>query len=172
MDTSFSFTINGQLRTVATHPERSLLDVLREDFGLTGAKYGCGEGQCRACTVLVDGDSVPACLTPVSDADKKSVLTIEGLAQGEKLHPMQEAFLVEGGFQCGYCTAGMILGAVALLKQKPHPTEAEICSGGMQRHICRCCNYPEDHQSDSEGGRNTSKIDHVRSAPNYACTGN
>src|SRR5437899_3744574 len=140
MEKTLTLTVNGKLRTIASDPERPLLDVLREDLQLTGAKYGCGEGQCRACTVLLNGKSVAACLTPISDADKKSVITIEGLAKGDKLHPVQEAFLAEGAFQCGYCTAGMILGAVALLKEKPNPTEAEIRSG-MQRHLCRCCSY-------------------------------
>ncbi len=142
MDKAFTFTVNGLPQKVTSSPERSLLEVLREDLGLTGTKYGCGEGQCRACTVLLDGESVPSCLTPISDADQRTVLTIEGLATGDKLHPVQEAFLLEGGFQCGFCTSGMILGAVALLKKQPHPTEAEIRSG-MQRHLCRCCNYPK-----------------------------
>src|SRR5712692_9326975 len=135
MDTSFRFTVNGQPRTVSTDPQRPLLDVLREDLQLTGAKYGCGEGQCRACTVLLNGKSVPACLTPVSDADKKSVITIEGLSKGDKLHPVQEAFLAEGAFQCGYCTAGMIMGVVGLLQEKPDATDADIRSR-MQRHLC------------------------------------
>jgi len=142
MDTTFSFTVNGQPRTVTTIPQRSLLEVLREDLHLTGTKYGCGEGQCRACTVLMNGESVAACMTQVSDADKQTIVTIEGLAQGDRLHPVQAAFLAEGAFQCGYCTPGMILGAVALLNQKPHPSEAEIRSG-MQKHLCRCCTYPK-----------------------------
>src|SRR5437762_11559249 len=104
------FTVNGQERTVTTDPARTLLDVLREEFQLTGAKYGCGEGQCRACSVLLDGKSVASCVTAVGDADKKSIMTIEGLAKGNQLHPVQEAFLAEGAFQCGYCTPGMILG--------------------------------------------------------------
>src|SRR5262245_54794661 len=137
---TITLTLNGRSRTVNSDPERSLLDVLREDLQLTGAKYGCGEGQCRACTVLLNGKAVPACLTSIGDADKQTVLTIEGLAKGDKLHPVQEAFLSEGAFQCGYCTAGMIMGAVALLKEKPNPTESEIRSK-MQRHICRCCSY-------------------------------
>jgi len=138
---SFSFTINGQPRTVTTDPQRPLLDVLREDLQLTGTKYGCGEGQCRACTVLINGKSAPACLTTISEADKQTILTIEGLANGDKLHPVQEAFLTEGAFQCGYCTAGMILGAVGLLNEKPNATDAEILSR-MQKHLCRCCSYP------------------------------
>src|SRR5438874_4227252 len=114
MDTSFRFTVNGQPRAVATDPLRPLLDVLREDLQLTGTKYGCGEGQCRACTVLMNGKSVASCLIPVSEADGKTVLTIEGVAEGDKLHPVQEAFLAEGAFQCGYCTSGMILGLIGL----------------------------------------------------------
>jgi len=141
MDKTFAFTVNGQLRTVTTDPQRPLLEVLREDLLLTGTKYGCGEGQCRACTVLLNGESVASCLLPVSDADKQKIVTIEGLAQDGKLHPVQEAFLAEGAFQCGYCTAAMILGAVALLNAKPNPTESDLVAG-MQKHICRCCSYP------------------------------
>ena len=141
MDTTFRFTVNGQAKSVTTDPNRPLLDVLREDLQLTGAKYGCGEGQCRACTILLNGKSVPACLTPISDADKQSILTIEGLSNGEKLHPVQEAFLSESAFQCGYCTAGMIMGVVGVLKEKPSATESEIMTR-LQKHLCRCCTYP------------------------------
>src|SRR5215510_344811 len=140
MNRTIAFTVNGEARTVTTDPERSLLDVLREDLQLTGAKYGCGEGQCRACTVLVNGKSVASCLTPVGDADKKTLVTIEGLSNGDKLHPVQQAFLEEGAFQCGYCTSGMILGVVAALKEKPDVSEGEVMSR-MQKHICRCCSY-------------------------------
>jgi len=142
MEKTITFTVNGQPRTVTTDPERSLLDVLREDLQLTGAKYGCGEGQCRACTVLVGGKSVVSCVTAVADADKQTILTIEGLAKGETLHPIQEAFLAEGAFQCGYCTSGMILGLAGLLNEKPHPSEADLLSR-MNRHLCRCCSYPK-----------------------------
>ena len=141
MDTTISFTVNGQPRTVETDSQRSLLEVLREDLQLTGTKYGCGEGQCRACTVLVEGRSVTSCLTKVADVAGKSVVTIEGLAKEGKLHPVQEVFLTEGAFQCGYCTPGMILGMVGLLTEKPKPTEADVKSR-LQRHLCRCCNYP------------------------------
>jgi aerobic-type carbon monoxide dehydrogenase small subunit (CoxS/CutS family) len=140
MNSTISFTINGKSRTVNTDADRPLLDVLREDFQLTGAKYGCGEGQCRACTVLLNGKSVASCLTPVGDADKKTILTIEGLSNGDKLHPVQQAFLDEGAFQCGYCTPGMILGLVTALGEKSDVTEAEVMSR-MQKHICRCCSY-------------------------------
>jgi aerobic-type carbon monoxide dehydrogenase small subunit (CoxS/CutS family) len=142
MDATITFTVNGKSRTVTTDPQRSLLDVLREELQLTGTKFGCGEGQCRACTVLLNGKSIPSCTTAVADADKQSILTIEGLAQGDKLHPVQQAFMDEGAFQCGYCTAGMIMGTVALLKEIPKPTDADIVSK-MNRHLCRCCSYPK-----------------------------
>jgi len=142
MDSTFAFTVNGQPRTVTTDPQRPLLDVLREELQLTGSKYGCGEGLCRACTVLVNGKSVASCVTPVREADKKEILTIEGLATGGQLHPVQEAFLEEGASQCGYCTAGMIMEVVGLLREDPHPTEDDLM-GQMQKHICRCCNYPK-----------------------------
>ena len=138
---TITFSVNGRTQTVNSDPERSLLDVLREDLQLTGTKYGCGEGQCRACTVLLNGKAIPACLTAISDADKQKVTTIEGLAKGDKLHPVQEAFLSEGAFQCGYCTAGMIMGVVGLLNEKPNPSDADITSR-MQKHLCRCCSYP------------------------------
>jgi aerobic-type carbon monoxide dehydrogenase small subunit (CoxS/CutS family) len=142
MEKTFTFTVNGQSRTVTADPDRSLLEVLREDLQLTGTKYGCGEGQCRACTVLIGGRATRSCLTSVSEVDQKSIVTIEGLASGEKLHAVQQAFLDEGGYQCGYCTPGMILGAVELLAARPQPTEAEILDH-MEGHLCRCCGYPK-----------------------------
>ncbi|HTL58091.1 MAG TPA: (2Fe-2S)-binding protein [Candidatus Limnocylindrales bacterium] len=141
MDATFTFSVNGKSHTLTTHPQRPLLDILREELELTGTKYGCGEGQCRACTVLLDGEPVASCVTPISDVDKHSVVTIEGLAKGDTLHPVQEAFLAEGAFQCGYCTAGMIMGIVGLLKTNAHPTDADI-KRGLQKHICRCGTYP------------------------------
>lgn len=141
MDRTITFTLNGQSRTVTTDPERPLLEVLREELQLTGTKYGCGEGECRACTVLVGGRAVTSCLTPVSQVHQQTVLTIEGLATGEKLHPVQVAFLAENAFQCGYCTPGMIMGVVALLNEIPRPTDSDIQSC-LQRHLCRCCGYP------------------------------
>src|ERR1051325_6978884 len=140
MDATFTFTVNGKPHTVTTDPQRPLLDILREDLQLTGTKYGCGEGQCRACTVLVNGKPVSSCVTPISQAENQDVLTIEGLAKGDRLHPVQQAFLAEGASQCGYCTAGMILGVVSLLNDNPKATASDLRSG-MQRHICRCCNY-------------------------------
>src|SRR3954453_19405116 len=121
METTLTFNVNGQKRTVKTHPDRPLLDVLREDLQLTGAKYGCGEGQCGACSVLVDGKRAFSCRTSASSVNGKSVTTVEGLAAGETLHPVQEAFLAESAFQCGYCTPGMVIAAVALLKQNAKP---------------------------------------------------
>jgi aerobic-type carbon monoxide dehydrogenase small subunit (CoxS/CutS family) len=142
METKIAITVNGQPHTITTDPERSLLDVLREDLHLTGTKYGCGEGQCRACTVLADGKSVASCTTSISEVDKQSILTIEDLAKGDQLHPIQEAFLAEGAFQCGYCTAGMIMQAVELLNQDPKLSMTDVAAR-MQRHICRCGTYPK-----------------------------
>jgi aerobic-type carbon monoxide dehydrogenase small subunit (CoxS/CutS family) len=142
METKITITVNGQPHTITTDPERSLLDVLREDLHLTGTKYGCGEGQCRACTVLADGKSVASCTTSISEVDQHSILTIEGLAKGDQLHPIQEAFLAEGAFQCGYCTAGMIMQAVELLNQDPKLSMTDV-TARMQRHICRCGTYPK-----------------------------
>jgi carbon-monoxide dehydrogenase small subunit len=142
MDVTLNFTVNGQKRAVTSDPDRPLLDVLREDLQLTGTKYGCGERQCGACSVLMDQKRVFSCRTPVSKADGTTVVTIEGLASGDALHPVQEAFLHEGAFQCGYCTSGMIIATVALLAEKPAPTDADIVAG-MNRNVCRCCSYPK-----------------------------
>jgi len=141
MDAPLNFTINGQKRTVTIDPDRPLLDVLREELQLTGAKYGCGEGKCGACSVLVDGKRVFSCSTAASEASGKNVTTIEGLAAGDELHPVQQAFFEERAFQCGYCTAGMIMATVALLNETPSPSEEQI-RAGMNRNLCRCCTYP------------------------------
>ena len=117
------------------------MDVIREDLNLTGAKYGCGEGQCRACTVLMDGRPITACDTPVSKADGARIVTIEGLAKDDALHPVQEAFIAEGAMQCGFCVTGMVLTAVALLDQNPSPTDAQI-GEWMNGNLCRCGGYP------------------------------
>jgi len=138
---SIRFTVNGKQRAVDTDPARPLLEVLREDLGLTGTKYGCGEGQCRACTVLLDGRPVTSCVTPVRAAAYWRIVTIEGLAAGDALHRVQEAFITEGAIQCGYCTPGMILTAVVLLERNPRPTEAQIIEA-MNGNLCRCCGYP------------------------------
>lgn len=141
MDTTITFTLNGQLRTIRTDPERPLLEVLREDLELTGTKYGCGEAECGACTVLVDGVAARSCVRAVKSVGGKELATIEGLAPNGKLHPVQAAFLAENAFQCGYCTPGMILGLVSLLRRKPIPSDDEILSR-MDGHLCRCCGYP------------------------------
>ena len=141
MEKTITFTVNGQPKTVTTDPARPLLEVLREDLGLTGTKCGCGEGRCGTCTVLIEGKTSLSCITPVADVDKQTILTVEGLATGERLHPVQEAFLSDCALQCGYCTPGMIMGVVGLLSEKPSPTDAQILSQ-MGGHLCRCCGYP------------------------------
>ena len=140
MSVTVRFSVNGTEASVTTDPQRRLLDVLREDLGLTGTKYGCGEGQCGACLVHLDGEPTRSCLLPVTAADGKSVTTIEGLARGDTLHAVQEAFIQEGAMQCGYCTSGMILAALALLRETPEPTDEEIVAG-MDGHLCRCNGY-------------------------------
>jgi len=134
------FELNGRTVTLETDRRRTLLDLLREDLDLTGTKYGCGEGQCGACTVLIEGRPERACLTPVSQLGGKRVATIEGLAEGERLHPVQRAFIEEGAMQCGYCVPGMIMATAALLEAKPSPTREEI-NEALSGHLCRCCNY-------------------------------
>jgi aerobic-type carbon monoxide dehydrogenase small subunit (CoxS/CutS family) len=133
--------VNGVRRRIDADPGRMLLSVLREDLDLTGTKYGCGEGQCAACTVLVEGQAVKSCITRMGSVAGKRIVTIEGLAAGGKLHPVQEAFLEADAMQCGWCTPGMILGAVALLQRSPDPSESEIAAA-MNGHICRCGTYP------------------------------
>jgi aerobic-type carbon monoxide dehydrogenase small subunit (CoxS/CutS family) len=133
--------VNGAARRLNANSERSLLSVLRDDLELTGAKYGCGEGQCGACTVLLDGEAVRSCITPISKAAGKRITTIEGLESDGRLHPLQEAFLETGAMQCGYCTSGMIMSGVSLLAKSAQPTESEIVHG-MQGNICRCGTYP------------------------------
>ncbi|MCW5966548.1 MAG: (2Fe-2S)-binding protein [Bryobacterales bacterium] len=137
---TYKFTLNGQPRTIEADLNRPLLDVLREDLHLTGAKFGCGEGQCRACTVLVDGKPTLSCLTPARRAEGKTVLTIEGLAKQETLHPVQQAFLDENAMQCGYCIPGLILQTVALLETNPTPNREQTVAA-LDGNICRCCGY-------------------------------
>src|SRR3954452_2733674 len=132
--------VNGVARRVQTDPERPLLWVLRNDLDLTGAKYGCGEGQCGACTVLIDGVAHRSCLTPVGTVTGKEITTIEGLADGERLHPVQQSFIECDAMQCGYCTPGMILQSVALLRKDASPSESEI-KGQLEGNICRCGTY-------------------------------
>jgi len=146
MNATVTLIVNGTKRPVTTDPRRSLLEVLREELHVTGPKYGCGEGQCGACTVLMDGKRVLSCVTPVVAADGKAITTIEGLAKGDRLHPVQEAFLEAGAMQCGYCTSGMILTAVALLERNSKPSDEEIVSA-MNGNICRCMAYTRIHKA-------------------------
>jgi isoquinoline 1-oxidoreductase alpha subunit len=134
-------SINGQSYSVDAEPQTSLLTVLREHLDLTGSKYGCGEGQCGACTVLINGKAQRSCVTQVGAVSQKQITTIEGLATDDHLHPVQEAFLEMGAMQCAYCTSGMIMSAVALLRRNPNPNEGEIVDF-MDGNICRCGTYP------------------------------
>ncbi|MBS1857365.1 MAG: (2Fe-2S)-binding protein [Acidobacteria bacterium] len=136
MERAVSFRLNGKAVRVTTDDERMLLWVLRSDLGLTGTKFGCGEGLCGACTVVVGGAAVRSCSTPLKDVAGKTVLTIEGLG-GARLHAIQQAFLDHNAFQCGYCTPGMILTAYALLEKTPHPTREQIIAA-MDDNLCRC----------------------------------
>ena len=134
---SITFTLNGVVQTLTTDGNRRLLWVIRDDLGLTGTKYGCGIAACGACTVLVDGQAVRACITSLQSVEGKRVTTIEGLASGDRLQPIQQAFMDHAGYQCGYCTSGMIVGAQALLNANPNPTRAQIVEG-LEGHLCRC----------------------------------
>ncbi len=134
--------VNEKDHTVEISENPNLLEVLREQLGLTGTKYGCGEGACGACKVLVNGTPTPACITPAVSVQGKQIGTIEGLESNGQLHPVQQAFLEEDVFQCAYCASGMIITAVALLENKPDPSENEI-KEGMNGNICRCCTYPD-----------------------------
>ena len=140
MNVTAQFTVNGQARRVTTNARRTLLEVLREDLALTGTKYGCGEGQCRACTVLLDGRAVQSCQTTMDEVEGRKIETIEGLAKGHDLHPVQAAFVAEGAMQCGYCVPGMIMATVGLLRRNPSPTTAQMIEG-LNGNLCRCCGY-------------------------------
>jgi aerobic-type carbon monoxide dehydrogenase small subunit (CoxS/CutS family) len=137
MKETVSFTLNGKAVSLDTDAARTLLWVLRTDLEMTGTKYGCGIGQCGACTVVVDGHAVRSCLTDLGSVRGKQVTTIEGLAHDGQLHPVQQAFLEHGGYQCGYCTPGMIMNAVGLLHEHAKPTHAQIVEG-MEGNLCRC----------------------------------
>ena len=134
---SFQLQVNGSERSVQAEENTPLLHILRSDFDLKGTRFGCGAGQCGACHVLLDGASVPACDTPVWAAQGKTVLTVEGLARGTLLHPLQQAFIDEQAAQCGYCLSGILISAAALLQQQPHPTEIQVRQA-LDQHLCRC----------------------------------
>jgi len=132
--------VNGTEYDIAVRPHATLLEVLREDLGLIGTKEGCGEGECGACTVIIEGKAANSCIVLALEADGKEVTTIEGLADGGKLHPIQEAFVEIGGLQCGFCTPGMMMTATALLSKNPNPTEAEV-RDAIRGNLCRCTGY-------------------------------
>jgi aerobic-type carbon monoxide dehydrogenase small subunit (CoxS/CutS family) len=134
-----ALTVNGEARD-ASKSQRNLLSYLRFDLGLTGSKYGCGEGLCGACTVLVDGQPLRACMTTVGAVAGGDLLTIEGLADGEQLHPVQQSFIAEQAMQCGYCIPGFIMGTVGLLNREPHPSSGQIREA-LSEHVCRCGTY-------------------------------
>lgn len=140
MKSPTTFTVNGRTIRVEIEPHKTLLDVLRDDLDLTGTKCGCETGECGACTVLLDGKAVLSCLTLAVTADGKNIVTIEGLSEGEALHPLQSAFIEHGAIQCGYCTPGMILSANSLLNDNPNPTPEEI-KKALSGNLCRCTGY-------------------------------
>jgi aerobic-type carbon monoxide dehydrogenase small subunit (CoxS/CutS family) len=141
MPRTIEIVVNGARHSVGAEPDRPLLTVLRDELELTGSKYGCGEGQCGACTVMLDDRALRSCQTKVSVAAGRRITTIEGLEEHGRLHPLQEAFLEHDAMQCGYCTSGMIVSGAALLQRNPNPTEAEIAQA-MQGNVCRCGTYP------------------------------
>ena len=140
-EVKITLQVNGTPRAVDVEPSQTLLSVLRDVLDLTGAKYGCGEGQCGACTVLIDGRAARSCITQAAAVVGKQITTIEGLEQNGRLHPLQEAFMAVDAMQCGYCTAGMIMSGVGLLKKNPSPSETEILHA-MEGNVCRCGTYP------------------------------
>jgi carbon-monoxide dehydrogenase small subunit len=140
------FSVNSETRTVEVYPMERLLDVLRDQLRLTGTKEGCGEGECGACTVLIDGRIVNSCLVPVAQVEGASIKTIEGVANGEQLHAVQQAFIECGGAQCGICTPGMVMAAMDLLERNPNPGEADI-RNGLAGNLCRCTGYMKIFES-------------------------
>jgi aerobic-type carbon monoxide dehydrogenase small subunit (CoxS/CutS family) len=141
MDEKIRFKLNGKATEITTDPNQTLLWVLRNQLGLTGTKYGCGTGFCGACTVLINSEATRSCMLPVSDIAGKEVITIEGLARGGKLHPVQKAFVEHDALQCGYCTPGMIMTAAGMLMKNPSLTRQEIVNG-LEQNLCRCGAHP------------------------------
>ena len=137
MEEAIQFSLNGKKASISVEGGRTLLSVLRREFGLTGAKYGCGEGHCGACTVLVDNKAIRSCVTAMEEVRGREVITIEGLAGGKDLHPLQKAFIKHDATQCGFCTPGMVLAAYSLLRENPTPAESEIIHA-MDDNLCRC----------------------------------
>jgi len=149
-------TVNGNTYELAVRPHATLLEVIREDLGFTGTKEGCGVGECGACTVIMDGKTVNACLVLAPEANGKEITTIEGLAQGDKLDPVQEAFFEIGGLQCGFCTPGMIMSTKALLAETPEPTDQQIRKG-LEGNFCRCTGYTKIFDSVREASRKSRR---------------
>jgi aerobic-type carbon monoxide dehydrogenase small subunit (CoxS/CutS family) len=147
------FTINGNACELEIKPWRTLLEVIREDLKLTGTKEGCGEGECGSCTVIMNGKTVNSCLVPAMEADSQEILTIEGLAHGDRLHPIQEAFVEHSGTQCGFCAPGMIMSAKALLDENPDPSLIEIREG-ISGNLCRCTGYTKIFESITAAAQN------------------
>ena len=143
---TISFELNGKHETISIEPDRTLADMLRKDFRLTGTKKGCGEGECGACTILLNGSPVNSCIVPAMKADGSSIITIEGLAQDGELHPVQEAMIEVGAIQCGFCTPGVALSAKALLDQYPNPTKEQIANE-LSGHLCRCTGYLQFYEA-------------------------
>lgn len=135
-----SFTLNGKPYALSVKPWRTLLELIREDLSFTGTKEGCGQGECGSCTVIMGGKTVNSCLVPALEADNQEIITIEGLVDGDNLHPIQDAFVEQAGMQCGFCTPGMIISAKALLDKNPNPSEEEIREG-IAGNFCRCTGY-------------------------------
>jgi len=153
MQRTVTFTLNGKPTSVDVDDERMLLWVLRSDLGLTGTKFGCGMSLCGACTVILENEAVRSCAVPMKEVAGKQVLTIEGLSHNGKLHPLQEAFVTHDGFQCGFCTPGMIVNAYALLQKTPHPTREQIIDG-MEGNLCRCGAHVRIVEAIEEAGKN------------------
>ncbi|MBX3454689.1 (2Fe-2S)-binding protein [Ferrovibrio sp.] len=150
--TVMAFTVNGRDVSLSVRADITLAELLRDQLALTGTKIGCGSGECGACTVIVDGAAVPACITPALLVQGADIQTVEGLAIEDALHPLQRAFIDNGAFQCGFCTAGMLMSATALLKQNPHPSEADIRMA-LQGNICRCTGYVQILKAVQEAAR-------------------
>ena len=153
MKHDISFTVNGQQYDIAVEPRKTLLAVLRDQLQLTGTKEGCSTGDCGACTVIIDGATYTSCLVLGVEADGRDITTIEGIAEGDKLHPVQDAFVKKGGLQCGFCTAGLIVSSAALLDENPDPTDDEI-KVGLSGNLCRCTGYTKI----TEAVRDASKV--------------
>ena len=140
MKHTIALNVNGEFHDVDVDPQRTLLEVLREDLDLTGTKEGCGAGECGSCSVIMDGKAVLSCLVLAVNAEGREITTVEGLASGDDLHPLQESFIEKWGFQCGFCTPGMLMSAKALLDENPHPTEEEV-KEAIASNLCRCTGY-------------------------------